>query len=122
MNSYDSVISDVVDIVEIFGAAIMVVGGFGAFVWFAVHVVQRVDDTYEQLRRHLGRVILLGLEVLIVGDIIRTILVEPTLESVGVLAIIVLIRIVLSLSLEVEIDGSWPWRRRPSGKSPDKSG
>ena len=50
-------------------------------------------------------------EVLIVGDIIRTIAVEPTLESVGVLVIIVLIRIVLSFSLEVEIDGVWPWRR-----------
>ncbi|MEX2256488.1 MAG: DUF1622 domain-containing protein [Acidimicrobiia bacterium] len=111
MTSYDDVIRDVVDVVEAFGAAIMVVGGLGAFVWFARQVVQRVDNSYAQLRRHLGRVILVGLEVLIVGDIIRTIIVEPTLESVGVLGIIVLIRIVLSFSLEVEIDGTWPWRR-----------
>jgi len=89
----------------------MVVGGFGAFVLYFRDVLQRVEDSYEQLRRHLGRVILLGLEVLIVGDIIRTIVVEPTLESVGVLAIIVLIRIILSFSLEVEIDGAWPWSR-----------
>jgi hypothetical protein len=54
-------------------------------------------------------VILLGLEVLIIADIIRTILVDQSLESVGVLGLIVLIRIVLSFSLEVEIDGIWPW-------------
>ena len=58
---------------------------------------------------NLGRVILLGLEVLIIADIIRTILVDQSLESVGVLGLIVLIRIVLSFSLEVEIDGAWPW-------------
>lgn len=55
--------------------------------------------------------ILIGLEVLIVGDIIRTIIVDPTIPSVTVLAIIVIIRILLSLSLEVEIDGVWPWSR-----------
>jgi uncharacterized membrane protein len=74
------------------------------------------ERRYEQLRRNLGRSILLGLEILIIGDIVRTIIVEPTLESVGVLAAIVLIRIVLSFSLEVEIDGVWPWRRnKPRG-------
>ncbi len=45
------------------------------------------------------------------ADIVRTIIVDPTLESVGVLGIIVVIRILLSFSLEVEIDGFWPWRR-----------
>ncbi len=63
------------------------------------------------LRQTLGRVILLGLEVLIIGDIVRTIIVDPTVESVAVLGMIVLIRIVLSFSLEVEIDGVWPWSR-----------
>jgi uncharacterized membrane protein len=109
--TYDEVVSDIVDVVEALGVAIMVVGGLGAFIHFASQVTRRADDSYAELRRNLGRVILLGLEVLIVGDIIRTIVVEPTLESVGVLAIIVLIRIVLSFSLEVEIDGTWPWKR-----------
>lgn len=62
--------------------------------------------------------ILLGLEVLIIADIIRTILVDQSLESVGVLGLIVVIRIVLSFSLEVEIDGAWPWnawRRQLAG-------
>ena len=67
-------------------------------------------ETYQQLRQRLGQVILLGLEqVLIVGDIVRTIIVDPTINSVTVLGIIVVIRIVLSFLLEVEIDGVWPW-------------
>jgi uncharacterized membrane protein len=111
--TYDEFIDDVVTVVEAFGAAIMVVGGLVAFL-VAGRALRRPDArraAYEQLRRSLGRVILLGLEVLIIADIIRTIIVEPTLESVAVLGIIVVIRIVLSFSLEVEIDGAWPWSR-----------
>jgi uncharacterized membrane protein len=63
------------------------------------------------LRRNIGRGILVGLKVLIVADIVRTIIVAPTIESVGVLGVIVVIRIALSFSLEVEIDRFWPWRR-----------
>jgi uncharacterized membrane protein len=114
--SFDEVISDVVQVVEGVGAAIMVVGGLVAFVGFAVAALQhRPEGTYEHLRRDLGRVILLGLEVLIIGDIVRTIVVDPTLESVAVLGVIVLIRIILSFSLEVEIDGVWPWSRWRQG-------
>jgi uncharacterized membrane protein len=109
--TYDEVISDVVDVVEAFGAAIMIIGAIGSFGWYARQALRREGRRFESLRRNLGRSILLGLEVLIIGDIVRTIIVEPTLESVGVLAAIVLIRIVLSFSLEVEIDGVWPWRR-----------
>ena len=109
--TYEDVVADIARVVESVGIAIMVIGGLAVFVWYGVQVVRREPRTYESLRERLGQVILLGLEVLIVGDIIRTIAVEPTLESVGVLAIIVLIRIVLSFSLEVEIDGVWPWQR-----------
>lgn len=111
--SYEGVIEDVVRVVEGVGAAVMVVGGVAAFARAVPRVRRGGDDVYEGLRRDLGRAILLGLEVLIIGDIIRTIVVEPTLESVVVLAGIVVIRIVLSFSLEVEIDGAWPWSRRP---------
>ena len=72
---------------------------------------ETAQGSYDELRRNLGRSILLGLEVLIVADIVRTIIVDPTLEGVAVLGIIVVIRILLSFSLEVEIDGVWPWRR-----------
>ena len=72
---------------------------------------ERRSGSYEELRRNLGRSILLGLEVLIVADLVRTIIVDPTYESVVVLGVIVVIRILLSFSLEVEMDGMWPWNR-----------
>ena len=112
--SYEETISDVVRVVEAVGAGIMVLGGLGAFAVFAHRVLRAppAAGAYEDLRRNLGRCILLGLEVLIVADIVRTIIVDPTLESVAVLGVIVVIRILLSFSLEVEIEGAWPWRRR----------
>jgi uncharacterized membrane protein len=110
--SYDQTISDVVKVVEAGGAAIMVLGGLGAFGQFALRAAQRRPDPYVTLRRNLGRFILVGLEVLIVADIVRTIIVDQTLTSIAVLGGIVIIRIILSFSLEVEIDGVWPWRRR----------
>lgn len=69
------------------------------------------DDRIAAFRKTLGRTILMGLELLVAGDIIRTVAVEPTLDNVLVLGAIVLIRTFLSLSLEVEIEGKWPWRR-----------
>jgi uncharacterized membrane protein len=72
---------------------------------------------YRSYRQLLGRSILLGLELLVAADIIRTVAVTPTFESVGVLAIIVLIRTFLSFSLELEITGRWPWHKEPSDPS-----
>ncbi len=66
---------------------------------------------YRAYRQLLGRSILLGLEMLVAADIIRTVAVTPTFVSVGVLAIIVLIRTFLSFSLELEISGRWPWQK-----------
>jgi uncharacterized membrane protein len=109
--SFESVASDVVRAIEAFGGGIMVVGGLIAFARYGVQVADHAVDPFRQLRANLGRVILLGLEVLIIADIIRTIVVDQSLESVGVLGLIVLIRIVLSFSLEVEIDGAWPWNQ-----------
>jgi uncharacterized membrane protein len=111
--TYDEFISEVVKVVEATGAAIMVLGGFWALLSYGLRTTRGTgrDGAYERLRRNLGRVILLGLEVLIIGDIVRTIIVDPTIESVAVLGMIVVIRIVLSFSLEVEIDGTWPWSR-----------
>ena len=111
--SYEQAISEVVKVVEAVGAGIMVLGGLGAFLVFASRALhaETAPGSYDELRRNLGRCILLGLEVLIVADIVRTIIVDPTIESVAVLGAIVVIRILLSFSLEVEIDGVWPWRR-----------
>jgi uncharacterized membrane protein len=71
-------------------------------------------SVYRSYRQLLGRSILLGLELLVAADIIRTVAVTPTFESVGVLAIIVLIRTFLSFSLELEITGRWPWQKQPA--------
>ncbi|MFE9202401.1 DUF1622 domain-containing protein [Micromonospora sp. NPDC007230] len=73
---------------------------------------RRLVDVYPPYRQGVGRAILLGLEFLVGGDIIRTVAVSPTFASVGVLALIVLVRTFLSFSLEVEIDGRWPWQGR----------
>jgi len=118
--TYDEIISDVVKVVEAVGATIMVVGGLVALLGYVAAAARPADraGAYQKLRRNLGRVILLGLEVLIVGDIVRTIVVDPTVESVVVLGLIVVIRIVLSFSLEVEIDGSWPWNRWRAERGP----
>jgi uncharacterized membrane protein len=78
------------------------------------HLRDRSHDTgnyYSLYRQDVGRAILLGLEFLIAGDIIRTVVVAPTLQNVVVLGMIVLIRTFLSLSLQLEIEGKLPWRR-----------
>lgn len=111
--NYDDIVEHIVRAVEACGIAVLVGGGISALVgWVADMTDARSRaDSYMRLRSRLARVILLGLEILLLADIILTIVVEPSLDSVAILAMIVLIRIVLSFSLEVEIDGTWPWNR-----------
>lgn len=70
------------------------------------------EAVFQELRQTLGRGILLGLEFLIASDIIYTVAVELTFQTIGVLAIVVLIRTFLSLTLEVEMSGKWPWNNK----------
>lgn len=78
----------------------------------ALRRIARGDtDVYGRFRQQLGRAILLGLELLVAADIVRTVAVTPTIESVAVLGGIVLVRTFLSFSLEVELSGHWPWQR-----------
>lgn len=110
---------------ELAGIAAIVVGALIALVRFVVEAARRrarpaskedvQAEPISNFRKTLGRSILVGLELLVAADIIRTVAIEPTMESVLVLAVIVLIRTFLSLSLEVEIDGKWPWRREDRG-------
>ena len=99
--------------IEVVGIAIIVVGAFIALVLFIRDMALRRDKerTIGTFRSDLGRSILLGLEFLVAADIVNTISVEPTLDSLAVLAGVVLIRTFLSFSLEVEIEGRWPWQR-----------
>jgi uncharacterized membrane protein len=69
------------------------------------------DAAYKAMRQTFGGALLLGLEILVAGDLIRTVAVEPNFDNVLVLGIIVLIRTLLSFSIEVEIDGVLPWRK-----------
>jgi uncharacterized membrane protein len=97
---------------EVAGVIVLVVG-FLSGVVRALHayVTGRAEASYDVMRRYFGRSILLGLEILVAADLIRTVAVDPTWENVLVLGLIVLIRTFLSFSLEVEMDGVWPWRR-----------
>ena len=100
-------------ILELTGIAIIVAGALGTLLWFLYRLARQDDlvDAVTTFRSSFGRAILLGLEFLIAADIINTIAVRPTLQSVAVLAGIVLIRTFLSFSLELEIEGRWPWQR-----------
>jgi len=73
------------------------------------------SDAYHELRADLGRAILLGLEFLVIADIIGTVAVEPTLQNLAVLAVIVTIRTLLSFALELEVSGRWPWQKTQAG-------
>ena len=69
-----------------------------------------VDQRFNEYRMVLARALLLGLEILVAADIVKTVVLEPTLESVGVLGLLVVIRIFLGWSLIVEMEGRWPWQ------------
>ncbi|MFL6051463.1 MAG: DUF1622 domain-containing protein [Actinoallomurus sp.] len=108
-------VEDVGAVVDVAGVAVIVCGALIATGVFARRLLNRRSDfpaAYRLYRQSLGRAILLGLEFLVAGDIIRTVAVSPTYTSVGVLALIVLVRTFLSFSLEVELEGRWPWQKR----------
>lgn len=111
--SFEGFMSDVVRALELVGVAILLVGAVIAFVGYGLHLARGAQRlaAFQGLRASLGRAILLGLEVLVVADIVRTIVVEPTLESAATLGVIVLVRILLSFAIDVEVDGVVPWRK-----------
>lgn len=94
--------------IDVAGVIIIVTG----IAWStAVFALGRMDgDRYESFKMRIGRSLLLGLEMLVAADIVKTIALTATLESLGILAALVAIRTFLSWSLTVEIEGSWPWQ------------
>ncbi len=111
---YNEVIENVGKVIDAIGVAVIVIGIIVAAAVSYRQALTRREPAYNDFRQRLGRSILLGLELLVAGDIIRTVAATPTLESVGILAGIVAIRTFLSFSLEVEITGHWPWQK-PTG-------
>ena len=109
---FDALMELVVHGFEVAGVVVLVVGAVAAFA-SALVTARRTGAAaaYERIRRGVGRAILLGLELLIIADIVLTITVDPTLESALALGLIVVVRTFLSFSLEVELEGALPWRR-----------
>jgi uncharacterized membrane protein len=118
--TFEDVMENVVRGFETVGVGVLVLGSVIAFARFAVAVFRGpLDRAYEGVRQDVGRAILLGLEILIIADIVRTITVDSTIESAITLGIVVLVRTFLSFSLEIELEGVVPWRR--NSPKPDRS-
>lgn len=112
-DTYSRILGSIVHIADGIGVAVLVAGLFLA-AFLALRTWKNSGDgskAYIVLRRTLGGAILAGLEVLVAGDLIRTVAVDPTLNNVLILGLIVLIRTFLSFSLEIEIEGTLPWKR-----------
>jgi uncharacterized membrane protein len=114
---FDEVVENVGKAIDVAGVAAILCGTAVATVLFVSGLLRNRDrrETYRTYRQGVGRSILLGLELLVAGDIVRTVAVEPTFTTVGVLAVIVLIRTFLSFTLELELAGHWPWQRHGPG-------
>ena len=111
MESFRQIMDIVGTSVDGVGVLIVVGGALFATVRLALRRAHGAGNYYVWYRQDVGRAILLGLEFLIAGDLIRTVVVAPTMQNVAVLGLIVLIRTFLSLSLQLEIEGRLPWRR-----------
>ena len=98
--------------IEAFGVLVVIIGSCISTSVF-VRTYRKINDglAYRRYRQDLGRSIILGLEFLIAGDIIRTVVVADSLENVGILALIILIRSFLSVTLHLEVEGRWPWQK-----------
>ncbi len=116
--SFDGVVARTGLVIDGAGVAAIVAGVVAAILVAIARFRRQEPDVYTQFRQWLGRSILLGLELLVAADIIRTVAAKPTLTNVAVLAAIVLIRTFLSFSLELEITGQWPWQTRLASLRP----
>jgi uncharacterized membrane protein len=120
MTSWKAMVEGIGQVMDVGGVVVIVVGVVAASALYALRTVRRQEhqSVYRSYRQAVGRAILLGLEILVAADIIRTVAASPTFRSVGVLAIIVAIRTFLSMSLQLELEGRWPWQRAivPDGR------
>lgn len=118
MSYYHEVMNGIGTAVDSVGVLVIVAGALLSTARFLTRRQGDAGASYRLYRQDLGRAILLGLEFLIAGDIIRTVVVAPTLENIVILGLIVLIRTFLSMALQLEVEGRWPWQRaeeaRPS--------
>jgi len=102
--------------IEAFGVAVIVIGIVSAGLHYLHLRFMRpeADEPYWSFKIRIGKTLLLGLEILVAADIVKTVALDPSWESIGILGLLVLIRTFLSWSLVVEIEGRWPWQ--PKGE------
>ena len=119
--TFSDAMNRVVELFEIVGVAVLAAGSALALLngaWIAARGQRML--AYQSARQHVGRSILLGLEILIIADIVATVTIDTTLESAVILGIVVLVRTLLSFSIAIELDGVLPWRRGPEPR-PERS-
>ena len=116
--NYSHVMERIGEVIDGAGVAVLVIGAVIAGGGAAVRLARHETGAYRRFRQQFGQTILLGLELLVAGDIVRTVAAQPTFTSVAILGIIVLIRTFLSFSLEVELTGRWPWHANTAGVPP----
>jgi uncharacterized membrane protein len=111
--TFAHVMDHVAEAFEVLGVVVLALGAIWSFLvaGLAWHRSRQPASAYSLLRKAFGGALLLGLEILVAADLVRTIAVAPTLDNVLILGLIVLIRTFLSLSLEIEVTGKPPWRR-----------
>lgn len=107
---------------DVVGVLVVAIGSLLSLARFLIRGAAQFGESYRLLREDVGRAILLGLEFLIAGDIIRSVVVDPTIENILTLGLIVVIRTFLSMTLQLEVEGRWPWQRErvaaPSAQHP----
>lgn len=114
---YKHVAKLISEVAEFAGVAIIALGIIVATVTFIIRVikVKSAREQYKPFRQDIGRSVVLGLELMVAGDIIRFVAMpSQSFERVATLVTIILIRAVLAVQLEMEIQGKWPWREKPS--------
>lgn len=110
--SFENIVSISGYAIEAVGVVVIVLGiVFASYHFVTTRRGKPEAEAYHEYRQRLGRSIILGLEFLIAGDIIRTVVVADTLANVAVLGLIILIRTFLSMTLHLEVEGRWPWER-----------
>jgi uncharacterized membrane protein len=97
--------------IEGLAVAVILIATIHGTISYILHLGKRIPEAYEKYKTRLGRALLLGLELLVAADIIRTVALEPTMANVLTLAVLVVVRTFLSWSLVVEMEGHWPWKK-----------
>lgn len=111
MEQFAPLIGQIGLVVEVLGVTLIVAGILRAVIWYGLGILREVADRYGDFRRDVGRSLLVGLEFLVAGDIIRTVVIANTISDVAALGLLVLVRTVLVFTIHLEVEGHWPWQQ-----------